>query len=353
MAGNIPSPLRDESVPPLWLAVVTAAAAGGMGWGIRGQYGHETGAMVAGVLVGLVLVHLFSPRAISLTAARAAALCAMGVSIGGLETYGQTVGLTHDAEMIGNWAALRWGMLGLALKGGLWISFAGAMLGMGLGDRKYRPLELAGIVLLMLGSFFVGVHLLNTPFDPASHQLPKIYFSDDWYWEHGKPLEPRPEKWGGLLFALIALVAYLGAIRKDRLAVRLAAWGFLGGSLGFPGGQCLQAFHAWNADTFRHGWFAKLEPHINWWNFMETTFGAVWGAVLALGLWLNRRLIAAESREPTVELQPPVEWLLVVVHTALLVAWNFAEIPVVDRFADTAITMIAIPLVGVMASTLR
>ena len=30
-----------------------AAAAGGLGWGIRGQYGHETGAMIAGVLVGL------------------------------------------------------------------------------------------------------------------------------------------------------------------------------------------------------------------------------------------------------------------------------------------------------------
>ena len=32
------------------------ALAGGMGWGIRGQYGHETGAMLAGLLVALVLV---------------------------------------------------------------------------------------------------------------------------------------------------------------------------------------------------------------------------------------------------------------------------------------------------------
>ena len=35
------------------------ALAGGMGWGIRGQYGHETGAMLAGLLVALVLVYLF------------------------------------------------------------------------------------------------------------------------------------------------------------------------------------------------------------------------------------------------------------------------------------------------------
>ena len=39
----------DDS-PSLWLTLVLTAAAGGMGWGIRGQYGHETGAMIAGVL---------------------------------------------------------------------------------------------------------------------------------------------------------------------------------------------------------------------------------------------------------------------------------------------------------------
>ena len=32
-----------------------SALAGGMGWGIRGQYGHETGAMIAGVLVSLTV----------------------------------------------------------------------------------------------------------------------------------------------------------------------------------------------------------------------------------------------------------------------------------------------------------
>jgi hypothetical protein len=103
----------------LWLAVVGGAAAGGMSWGIRGQYGHETGAMIAGVLVGLVLVHVFIPRAASLMAARAVALCALGISLGGSMTYGQTVGLTHDLGLVGNWAALGWGMLGLALKAGL------------------------------------------------------------------------------------------------------------------------------------------------------------------------------------------------------------------------------------------
>ena len=36
-------------------SILLTAMAGAMGWGIRGQYGHETGAMIAGVLVSLVL----------------------------------------------------------------------------------------------------------------------------------------------------------------------------------------------------------------------------------------------------------------------------------------------------------
>jgi len=344
--------IQDQSSPRLWLVLSAAACAGGMGWGIRGQYGHETGAMLAGVLVGLVLVHLLTPRATSLAAARAVAFCALGVSVGGSMTYGQTIGLTQDAALVGNWEALRWGMLGLAIIGGLWISFAGALLGMGLGERTYRPLELAAVVIVMLGCFLIGTHLLNKPFDPASQQLPKFYFSDDWHWKPGAALKPRPECWGGLLFALAALVAYVGFIRKDQLAVRLATWGLVGGAIGFPGGQCLQAYHAWNAESFRQGWFATLEPHMNWWNCMETTFGAVWAAVLALGLWLNRHRIGAEQREPTIVLRESGEWILVAIHLPLLVTWNFAEISAVDLFADNALSMIAIPLVAVVGGRL-
>ena len=45
---------QDTEAGPSPIKVLSlAAAAGGLGWGIRGQYGHETGAMIAGVLVGL------------------------------------------------------------------------------------------------------------------------------------------------------------------------------------------------------------------------------------------------------------------------------------------------------------
>src|SRR5262245_41193590 len=109
-----------SSTTPWWKPVLLSALAGGLGWGIRGQYGHETGAMIAGVLVSLVLALVFCPNGDSLSVARAVAWTTVALGFGGSMTYGQTVGLTHDPPLIGHWEPWRWGMLGLALKGSLW-----------------------------------------------------------------------------------------------------------------------------------------------------------------------------------------------------------------------------------------
>ena len=67
---------------PLAKAMLLTAMAGGMGWGIRGQYGHETGAMIAGVLVASVLVMLFASVYSTLHAARAIAWTTIAISFG-------------------------------------------------------------------------------------------------------------------------------------------------------------------------------------------------------------------------------------------------------------------------------
>lgn len=95
-------------------------------------------------------------------------------------TYGQTVGLTNDTPLVGNWGALRWGMLGLAVKGGVWIGFSGLFLGLGLGGKRYRPFEMFLLVISMLTAVVVGWWLFNSPHDPENERLPLIYFSDHW-----------------------------------------------------------------------------------------------------------------------------------------------------------------------------
>lgn len=327
--------------------ILFGALAGGMSWGIRGQYGHETGAMMAGLAVGLVMALIFCPTGNVRQIARAVAWCTVAMGMGGSMTYGQTVGLTHDAELVGNWSALRWGMLGLAIKGGLWIGFGATFLGMGLSGVRYRARELLVVWLGVLGLCAFGIWLFNEPFDPANRILPKFYFSDSWDWEPNATLKPRREVWGGFLFGLAGLLAYLGMKRRDGLVWRLGLWGVLGGAIGFPLGQCLQAYHAWNLEFFRSPEWVNVDKVTNWWNFMETTFGAIMGATIGFALWLNRRRIAMNGGDGESVMPPFAEWPLIVVHCGLLVGTEFFSVGWIDLLYDFGLMFGFIPLMAI------
>jgi hypothetical protein len=330
-----------------WQAVLFTALAGGMGWGIRGQYGHELGAMIPGVLVSLTLVLLLCPKASSRQVVLAVAWGTVAMGFGGNMTYGQTLGLTQNAPVIGNWEALRWGLLGTTIKGALWIGFAGLFLGMGLGGKRYRPLEMLVLMFAAVSLYFLGIALFNAPHDPDNRILPSLYFSASWYWEPsaGQELEPRPECWGGLLVALAALMAYTGFRRKDGLAVRMALWGLLGGGLGFTIGQCFQSYHAWNPAVFDRGIWVNLDPHMNWWNVMETVFGTIMGAALGLGLWTHRKRINLLTPTDRDYMPVPLEWLLLGSHVILVVNFEYVGTPAVDALYDIGLILGIIPIV--------
>ena len=332
-----------------WQPVLFTALAGGLGWGIRGQYGHETGAMIAGLLVSMTAVFLVCPTISLDKTVRAIAWGTVAMGFGGSMTYGQTIGLTCDSPLLGNWEAWRWGMLGLSIKGGIWIGFAGVFLGMGLGAIHYRSRELLLLMLVLLLAYLLGVHLLNKPFDPDHKILPVIYFSDHWHWKPDAILKPRPECWGGLLLALLTTILYTGSLRKDRLAPRLALWGVLGGVIGFPLGQCLQSYHAWNPDVFKHGVWLQLDPFMNWWNMMETTFGATMGGLLGFGCWLNRKLICQNSESNVVAMPSLMEWFLLLVHLTLLITAEFMSIPVLHSIYSLGLIMGIVPIVACAA----
>ncbi len=372
------------SAPPMsiWvglLGILCAAMAGGMAWGIRGQFGHELGAMMFGIIAGFTLVMLFLPNASSLQAARVVALFTVAVGFGGSMSYGETVGLTHDHELHRvevvneagettfvkqrNWPAYWWGMLGLAVKGGLWIGFAGALLGVGMGGKKYIPLEMLGLGLGMLVVIALGMWLLNSPFDPVYEEislesgetksvlsqeassLPTIYFSDHWDWEPVEQLKPRPENWGGMLFAFVGLVSYLQFIKDDKLARNMAVWGLIGG-LGFPIGQSVQASYGFDAEAFRS--YFPIVYGTNSWNMMEVTFGLVAGLALGMGLWFNRKKIVEETSKYDVSLSVGWEaWLLAAYMYLLIAGWYFED-SIFGYFHEYGHLMGVIPLVAII-----
>ena len=141
-----------------------------MGWGIRGQFGHETGAMIAGALVGFTLMLLYGAHLQPRTVFVAIAMLTVGVGIGGLETYGQTIGLTQNKGMVGNSAAFIWGELGLCIKGGLWIAIGATFFGSALSGRGWTLKHILTVLGIMMAAFLIGQQLLNAPFDPEGHR---------------------------------------------------------------------------------------------------------------------------------------------------------------------------------------
>lgn len=334
VSGPLDSSLTVSSSVPtqsgifrLLTSLLLAALAGGMSWGIRGQYGHETGAMIFGVLVGFVIVLFYLPQASSLQAARAIGLLTLAIGFGGSMTYGQTIGLTLDPVIHGNLAdphwnvsAYRWGLIGLGIKGALWIGFGGLFLGIGLGGKRYRPWEMFCVGVALVGLFFLGRWVLNMPHDPENHRLPFFYFSEHWHWKPEGNLKPRREVWGGMLFALAGMLSYIGVVKRDRLAVNLCLWGLIGG-LGFPFGQYFQAAAAWNPAAFKNSlWQVGVNP----WNTMEVTFGMVAGVCLTLGCWRNRSYISQDGEADQVTLSLMAEgWLIGAYVYVLLIGWYF------------------------------
>ncbi|MFQ6098710.1 MAG: hypothetical protein ACE5O2_13365 [Armatimonadota bacterium] len=317
------------------LAILLPAVAMGLGWGIRGQFGHETGAMVPGALVGLALGVVSVRNPTTAQALRLAAVAALACSLGGVMTYGQTLGLVHDQPRSPTFA---WGLLGVAIKGGAWIGLTAVFIGVAGSGVRCRPLEVALLLLGLAVVAAVGVRLLNRPHNPPD-ALPLIYFSKRF------DARPRPEFWGGLWLALLVLLAYLWFMRANRFAVVLGCWGILGGAAGFVLGECLQA---WGVHSRPFG--DACQRWLDWWKVMEVTFGAVAGAALGLG-WRRLEPGAAPIATPAPGLPLALELVLLILWMGWLIAAEVDYAPAASIW-ELSFVAVALPIVACLSGRL-
>lgn len=241
------------------------------GWGMRGSLiGGEKGAMLPGALIGLVLGQ-FSGYGMAVTAAAAGL---MGMTFGGTETYGETIGFVlHRGRDDYNPVK---GYIGLAFKGALWFAVCGAFLGISLSYGIYEHSEIYLFCLLIPVMQIVGQLIFNRPYKPEKNKFPKIYFS-----------KTRREEWGGNLLMLVALVI-MALIKEDYFTLLLIAGGFIFGAIGW-----LVAMRAYVAAVFplKNGkyLFGKLHHKglIDGWKLMEFILGAFGGFGLSLAYCLG------------------------------------------------------------------
>lgn len=238
------------------------AVAMSLGWALRGFIGGgPLGAMIPGAMVTLALALLLNlPAGV---AARAAAFGAIGIGLGGEMTYGQTVGFAGQAD------SMWWGLLGLAVKGGIWGLSGGAIVALGFTRSAFSSKRIVTALALMAGACWAGWRFVNHP--------KLIYFSN-------LADRPREEMWFGLFCAGLALLV----VFSDRIVTTFALYAALGGFFGFGGGGLFISLHR------------IVMPEAQWfmsWKSMEYSFGFGFGLTLAIAAWKFRERLAAEPDE--------------------------------------------------------
>src|SRR5581483_393001 len=241
------------------------AAAVGLAWGIRGDYGHVVGAMYPGAVLGLAWVAVAGSPALLPRMPVIAGVTAAAIGAGGTMSYGILHGYAQ-ADTLPNYA---YGLVCLFLQGGCWGTFGGALAGL-LCDR--RPVR-TGDWLGLLGSVFLGGWVLSAVVvDLLGFQV--------------NP--PRNNTSVAFLGAAVGQFVWLAATHRAA-GLRGAAYAFIGFGLGMAGGRVLA-----NAAVHVEAWGYT----INHWNVMEIACGFVGGGVFAWGmLGLGRVEPAGEPDE--------------------------------------------------------
>lgn len=227
------------------LAMVTCGLVLGLGWALRGHFGHEWGASWAGMLLSLAILALGNRPDWTSRMPVLAALGTLGWSVGGIMSYGIIVGYGRGD----GFPNVYYGLVMLAVVGFLWGATGGGFLGLGLEtSRGHRPdwisllTRMVACALIFHGALIKVLDLKMTP--------------------------PRSEAWAGCLGAVVALVHYLYREGYFR-ALRVALWSGLGSGFGFALGNFFQTAGGASGIGF------------NWWNVMEFTLGFCGGLAAA------------------------------------------------------------------------
>jgi hypothetical protein len=185
-----------------------------LGWGIRGNFGHEYGAMIPGALASMAAVLLSGRDDWHARIASFAFFGALGWSFGGSISYMQVIGYTHSGHSL----SVLYGFACLFVIGFLWAALGGAgtALPAVVGESFLKDM------LLPLGIVLLFWWLQGIVVEPA---LRHLGYSLDWY----------DTDWLAAALALLGgLLIWLARRRLDRatsLVLHLAGGWWVGFTL--------------------------------------------------------------------------------------------------------------------------
>lgn len=310
--------------------LLLAALAMSVGWGWRGDYGHEAGAMVPGTLLGLALCLASGREDWWRRTSLFAFLGAIGWAFGGQMSYGKVIGYTAHSSLPDVW----YGFACLFVIGALWGGIGAGVLAFGITKSRSELERFAGPLV----AFYVLLTILHLSGVTSRLSERWSLHDSDWVaataalltagiyawlrpqarqacylivmlaagWWLGLALfalllnwqmtPPRSDNWAGCVGLWVALAIYLYRT-GNRTALMLSCYGLLAGGLGFAVADFVNM-----AGRAQWGFIGGSETlrGMDSWKWMEQLFGFIMGFGVALGF-----ARAAQNLAPPVEDEAP------------------------------------------------
>lgn len=367
------------SIP--WQMILLCGLSLCVGWGIRGNFGHEYGAAIPGALAAMAIV-LLSGREDWLRYIHFFALFgALGWSFGGSMSYMMVVGYSHSSHT----PTVLYGFANLFVIGFLWAALGGA--GTALPAflteiTQGQPKTLLPIFMLPICVVFIGwslqaviVDLIFAPKRMQRHESPLYWYDSDWLaalvaivaaliviiyrgqidmatslilylgvgWFVGflllvnvlklRMTPPRGDNWAGCVGMVVGLLVHCWQFKLGGVAFVTLMSGFAGG-VAFSFGQLLKQIGI------------KTGIQTNWHSVMEQLQGLLFG----VGIAITFALIL--DRTPPLETEPTFpRWMEMFAVLCILIALTYlnyrkAGQTWVDSVDSLPERMFGLPVIG-------
>ncbi|QDU80881.1 hypothetical protein Pla110_26170 [Polystyrenella longa] len=258
------------------IAILMAGLALSIGWGIRGNYGHETGAMMPGLLTGIV-VCLFSQREDwRERVAYFALFGALGWGFGGSMSYMQILGFTHS----GHFPSQIYGFYMLFFLGFLWACLGGAGTAIPAVYSRKELTDLCKPLGFLVGVWII-IFLYRVPLQTSIQDLLHEPDVQDAMSRHAYAVYWLDSDWLQVLFVIGSLLAFdfFNKRYEKGFLIPLCAAGFA--ILGTLVASVIQFFLTDAIDS----WNLNLSQYFY---FSPKFLGAVLGAVVGINLFHRR-----------------------------------------------------------------
>ena len=210
-----------------------------IGWGIRGNYGHEYGAMIAGALAGMAAALVSGREDWRQRVPYFAFFGALGWAFGGSIAYMLPPSYTETGHL----PTQVYGFLSVFLEAFLWAGLGGAATAFAAVEDREKLTAIFRPLIWVFGFWTLQYALQDTPFN-IQERLFRGAGADHTWFRQRDPLYWLDSEWLEAVYALVALCLFDLWDRRFSKFAHLVGFGVVGAGAGF-GLQRLLAMSGW------------------------------------------------------------------------------------------------------------